>query len=168
MITFRQAEPTDAAALSGLAVETYVAAFGHSFEPSNLAAHLANNLSVACLDVILRRDVVLVAEEKERLVGYLQFGRDDAMGAWEIRRLYVHSKWQNGGIGRRLMEQALARPELRHADAIFLDVWEENAAAQRFYRRFGFRPVGKRAFRVASGEVTGHDLILVLSAHNSP
>lgn len=168
MIAFRQAEPKDAAALSALAIDTYVAAFGHSFEPANLAAHLARNLSVACLELILDRDVVLVAAEADELVGFLQFGRHDEGSAWEIRRLYVHSGSQNAGIGRRLMEQALGRPELRQAEAIYLDVWEENEAAQRFYSRFGFRPVGKRAFRVASGEVTGHDLIMLLAPQERP
>ncbi|KRA99428.1 hypothetical protein ASD83_02595 [Devosia sp. Root685] len=161
MIVFRQAEQHDVARLRDLATETYVTAFGHSFEPSNLAAHLANNLSVPCFENILHRDVVLVAVQDDAFVGFLQFGHYEGGKAWEIRRVYVQSRSQNAGIGQRLMEQALRRPELSKAEDIYLDVWEENVAAQRFYRRFGFCPIGKREFRVASGEVTGSDLIML-------
>ncbi|GHA10012.1 hypothetical protein GCM10007989_00150 [Devosia pacifica] len=58
------------------------------------------------------------------------------------------------------MEHAISRLELADAKAIYLDVWEDNLAAQRFYARFGFSPIGKREFRVASGKVTGSDLIM--------
>lgn len=39
-LTIRQADTSDAPALAALAVETYVEAFGHSFSPDDLAAHL--------------------------------------------------------------------------------------------------------------------------------
>lgn len=165
MITVRAAAEHEAEVLSRLAIETYVAAFGHSFEPSNLTAHLNSNLSFACFEEILKRDVVLVAYQKTEAVGFLQFGRQEGSAtggsnAWEIRRVYVRARLQNAGVGRMLMEHALSRPELSGAKGIYLDVWEDNLAAQRFYARFDFSPIGKREFRVASGEVTGSDLIM--------
>jgi diamine N-acetyltransferase len=165
MITVRPAAEYEAEVLSRLAIETYVTAFGHSFEPSNLAAHLDSNLSSACFEDILKRDVVLVASRKTEAVGFLQFGRQEGSAtegsdAWEIRRVYVHERLQNAGLGRMLMEHALSRPELSGAKDIYLDVWEDNLAAQRFYARFDFSPICKREFRVASGQVTGSDLIM--------
>jgi len=46
------------------------------------------------------------------------------------------------------------------AERIYLDVWEENARARQFYERFGFREIDRRPFVVASGKVTGYDLIM--------
>lgn len=38
-MVIRAATSSDAQALSKLAIETYTAAFGHSFSPADLAAH---------------------------------------------------------------------------------------------------------------------------------
>jgi len=44
---------------------------------------------------------------------------------------------------------------------IYLDVWEHNHGAQRFYRRYGFEVVGARSFEVESGAPTSLDLVMV-------
>jgi len=47
-----------------------------------------------------------------------------------------------------LMEHALDWARGQGATALYLGVWENNARAQRFYRRFGFEHVGEHAFMV--------------------
>jgi ribosomal protein S18 acetylase RimI-like enzyme len=49
---------------------------------------------------------------------------------------------------------------LAGAACVELDVWERNPGAARLYRKFGFVPAGRRAFRSPSGEVTGYDIIM--------
>ena len=142
------------------------AAFGHSFTPEDLAAHLANNLAPANIARFIAEDVVLVAEAGGRLVGFVQFGTAGPEYApqssrdQELRRLYVRAESQNQGAGTLLMQAALAHPQLRHAPAIYLDVWEHNQGAQRFYRRHGFEVIGTRQFEVESGAETSLDLIM--------
>ncbi len=166
-MVIREANPADAKVLSELAIETYVTAFGHSFSPSDLAAHLEKNHSPNRFAQILGEDTVLIAEVQERMVGYAQFGKAHVFGEpvsdnlWEVRRLYVHADFQNQGIGARLMDAALAHPSLRDAKRILLDVWEHNHSAQRFYARYGFEVIGKRAFGVESGAETSFDLLMV-------
>jgi ribosomal protein S18 acetylase RimI-like enzyme len=151
-------------------METYAAAFGHSFEPADLAAHLERNLSRHCFERILREDTVLVAEAGGRLVGYVQFGDSDgaaegvAPNEQELRRLYVLPAYQNQGIGTQLMVAALNHPAMQQAPRIYLDVWEHNPDAQRFYARHGFKVVGQRQFFVESGAETSLDLIMVRMA----
>ncbi len=60
-----------------------------------------------------------------------------------------------------LMEAALEHPRLKSAERIFLDVWEYNYGAQRFYQRHGFKVIGGRRFYVESGAETSLDLIMV-------
>ena len=162
----RSATATDAKALSALAAETYAAAFGHSMSPDDLAAHLEKHFSPEGFERILSEDRVLVAELQGRMAGFVQFGRagaelaEDASDAdWELRRLYVRAEVQNRGVGTRLMDAALA--QLEGAERIFLDVWEHNAGALRFYARYGFKVVGERAFEVASGAKTSRDLLML-------
>jgi len=76
----REAITSDAQALSELAMETYTEAFGQSFSPSDLAAHLERNLSAKNFERILDEDTVLVTEVDDHLVGFVQFGGAD-MGA---------------------------------------------------------------------------------------
>src|SRR5438067_3075427 len=98
-LTIREAQQSDAAALSELAVTTYAAAFGHTFSEADLAAHLQKNLSSESFSRSLNNDAILLAEVGGRLIGYAQFGAANVDGArdgdQEIRRLYVHPEFQN-------------------------------------------------------------------------
>lgn len=163
----RPAVKGDISALSDLARETYAAAFGHSFAAADLAHHLEAHLSDARFGEALEEDVVLVAEEGGRLIGFLQFGPlrmpvDAPLpGDQEIRRLYVLRQAQNRGVGTRLMDAALAHPRLRDAASVYLDVWERNDGAIRLYERYGFRIVGNREFAKASGAAADRDFVMV-------
>jgi diamine N-acetyltransferase len=156
----------DLAALGELARSSYSAAFGPTMSASDLAAHLRDNLADACFRRALEEDVILVAERSGRLAGFVQFGpiriavADASPGDQELRRLYVMPGLQRRGIGRKLMEDALAHPRLRRAGRIYLDVWERNFGARRLYEALGFKVIGAQPFAVASG--VGQDLDLVM------
>jgi ribosomal protein S18 acetylase RimI-like enzyme len=169
-LAIRTADHGDAESISVFAVQTYVAAFGHSFSSDDLRARIENELSPAAFASALRNDVVLLAEASRLLVGYAQFGagRVGVGVDAELRRLYVQEGLQSQGIGSRLMDAALARPVLAGEREISLDVWVLNPRAQQFYARYGFRVVGEREFKVASGGVTTPDLIMVRRAAPPP
>lgn len=61
MLKIREAEQKDLEGLLVLARQTFVDAFGRSMNSSDLAAHLAVNLSSQWLDVAWREDTFLVA-----------------------------------------------------------------------------------------------------------
>jgi ribosomal protein S18 acetylase RimI-like enzyme len=164
----RLAGPSEAGSLSSLAVETYIDAFGHSMSKADLAEHTTRSLSPTEFTRILTDDVVLVAELSAKLIGFAQFGpalSDSKSGTQaELRRLYVLAKYQNREIGSRLIQAALGHPLMATADSVVLDVWVQNVAAQRFYRRYGFHAVGERAFNLASGAETTADIIMIRAA----
>lgn len=76
----------------------------------------------------------------------------------EIKRIYLLSRFQGGGVGARLMATAL--DAARHAGArrILLGVYGENRDAIAFYARQGFAEAGVRKFQV--GANTYDDLVL--------
>jgi diamine N-acetyltransferase len=163
----RKVDTRDLATLSELAMQTYADAFGHSFSSADLAAHLEKNLSPKKFERMLEEDTVLVAEVNARMVGFVQFGPgslsvNDGLGdEQELRRLYVQAEFQNKGIGAMLMNAALEHPSLRRAECVYLDVWEHNPGAQRFYARHGFEVIEKRRFIAESGAEGDFDLIMV-------
>jgi ribosomal protein S18 acetylase RimI-like enzyme len=166
----RQAERSDARTLSELAIATYADAFSHSLSAADLAVHLRENLAEASVEKFIAEDVVLLAAIEGRVVGYVQFGDitlpvESASGAdRELRRLYVRGDYQGRGIGTALMKAALDHPRLKGARDIYLDVWERNHGAQRFYERFGFEAIGARDFTVASGAAMDRDVVMMRRA----
>jgi ribosomal-protein-alanine N-acetyltransferase len=63
----------------------------------------------------------------------------------EILTLGVAPPWRRRGVARRLLSAALAESRRAGARAVFLEVAEDNPAAQAFYRAEGFTRVGLRA-----------------------
>jgi ribosomal protein S18 acetylase RimI-like enzyme len=163
----RQATLADAETLSRLARQTYADAFGHSFTPDDLAAHLAQHLAPVNVAQMIADDIVLVAEDVNDLVGYAQIGQANlaefavTKNDYELKRLYVRVDCQNRGIGGLLMDAALTHPHLHAPKRIFLDVWEHNLGARRFYARHGFEVVSRRRFITESGAEGDFDLIMV-------
>jgi len=54
---------------------------------------------------------------------------------------------QRAGVGRRCLAQALRIARDRPADAIRLDAYDGPAGAGEFYRKCGFREVGRTSYR---------------------
>ena len=59
------------------------------------------------------------------------------------------------------MDTALAHPRAARASNLFLQVWERNEGAIRFYERAGFKIAGRTKFTVASGIAQDDDFIMV-------
>lgn len=163
----RSAKKSDLKALIEVARETYAKAFGHTFTAPDLAAHLERTLSETYFARALDEDVILLAARDDRIIGFIQFGSAKALAEsmlddeQEIRRIYVVSGFQNQGVGKLLMDTAMTHPLLNDASNVYLDVWERNLGAQKFYKRYGFNVIGERKFAVASGVSTSSDLIMV-------
>jgi ribosomal protein S18 acetylase RimI-like enzyme len=77
-------------------------------------------------------------------------GTDDA----NLEDLFVTEAARGSGIGRELVEAALARARERGCARILLDTAESNEAALRLYRSFGFKS--------GSDEAGGRELFMRL------
>jgi ribosomal protein S18 acetylase RimI-like enzyme len=82
-------------------------------------------------------------------------GPDDV----EIRRIYLLSRFQGAGAGRRLMQAALDAARAAGKRRVVLGAYNENPVVG-FYQRFGFEVVGERLFQV--GPRSYHDVVLAL------
>jgi ribosomal-protein-alanine N-acetyltransferase len=84
----------------------------------------------------------LVSECDGEVVGYV-FARV-AGGEAEVLNLAVHPAHRLRGVGRALLERVIERVTRRGADLLFLEVRASNTEAQTFYRKMGFKQVGRR------------------------
>jgi ribosomal protein S18 acetylase RimI-like enzyme len=161
-ITIRRAAPADAARLSAFAGAAFTDTFGPDNRPEDMAAYLGESFG----EVIQRAEIddpevtVLLAEADTELVGYAML-RDgevaapvDSPRALEVARLYAGKQWIGAGVGAVLMQSCLAEARSRDKDTVWLGVWERNARAIAFYRRWGFADVGSQSFQLGADRQT--------------
>ena len=75
-----------------------------------------------------------------------------AGGEAEILTLAVAPAARGRGLGRRLLQAAIARARELGAETMFLEVGTENPAALALYARLGFAKVGMRKAYYGSGD----------------
>jgi len=164
-VVIRQTVPDDLAALSDLACRVYAATFGHALSEAELAAALQETKSEAYFQSVIDTDAILIALDGDLPIGYVQICEmvlpvESAVpGSQQLNALYVDPAFHGKGVGKALLEAALALPRVRDGHTLYLDVWEENRRALSFYRRNGFEPVGYCDV-VIDGTVIGQDLAM--------
>ncbi len=156
-LILRPASEADIPALSKLGIDSFIEKFGHMYTPKDLATFLEEAHSHGALAAEIANPARLyrLAERDGALVGYCKLGLtcgfpEHARGknVLELKQLYTAPGATGGGIGKALMDWAMAEFTARNADEVQLSVWSGNDGAQRFYARLGFEKVADITFRV--------------------
>ena len=167
-IEIRPCAADDAAALSLVGQATFLETYAHILPGPDIQFHCEHQHSRALYAGWLAKPQsyrfwgAWVAGDGP-MVGYAMLsppdlpvptGPDDL----EIKRIYLLSRFQGGGVGWRLMNTALEGARCLGAPRVLLGVFGENASAIAFYARQGFTEAGVRKFQV--GANTYDDLVL--------
>ena len=160
--------PGDLYALACLATRTSADTYDYILPAGSALENMAIGERAHEFAQAVHVDEVLVARLDDNLVGYTQFGESTIQApesllrpdSKELHKLYVATELQRRGIGRKLMDTALARPVLEAAPQVFLWVWGGNTEAIDFYRRYDFAEAAARYYRLGNGERT-RDLMMV-------
>ncbi len=157
-ILLRRAEADDVGRLAPMADasfrETFLDGFAIPYPPQDLAQFLAKAYAP---DVFARkltdpRQATWVAERDGSALAYASAGPCDLPHAHaraehsQLHRLYVLNAAQGQGLGRALLELALAW--MGDTGPQWLSVWSGNLKAQRLYEAYGFQNVGHYQFFV--------------------
>ena len=163
MITYRDLNAGDAAALADLHRRSFVETFAHLYRPEDLEAFLAQLTEEGFRKELLDGEHrIRFAESDGEPVAFVKLGPitlpvEPARPALEFRQLYVLRRWQGSGIAAALADWAIAEARARGAEELYLSVWTANDRAKAFYRRYGFAYVGPYKFMV--GEQADEDEI---------
>jgi ribosomal protein S18 acetylase RimI-like enzyme len=125
------------------------------------AGFWSSRITVNGLLFAMRHSSVYIARERERMVGTLSLS---TRKPWAIERKYfsasvrplyltamaVHPEEQRRGVGSTCIEEARREVGRLRGDAIRLDAWDAAAGAGDFYRKCGFREVGRAVYRGAA------------------
>ncbi len=155
-IRIRVCSSGDETALALTGGATFLETFAGVLEGQNILAHCANAHSIECY-----RDWLTDSRYKLWLaeispgnapVGYMavsppELPLPDISGRdLELKRIYVFSRFQGKGVGRKLIKEAIAEAYTRKMERLLLGVYVHNDAAISFYTRMGFRRLGHRKF----------------------
>jgi ribosomal protein S18 acetylase RimI-like enzyme len=97
-------------------------------------------------DLLAHDDVQLVALEGERVFGWCDIRRGRHEGFEHVGTLGMGllAECRGQGLGKRLLEAALAEARSRGLERVQLEVFASNAGAIALYRKAGFVEEGRR------------------------
>jgi len=171
-IRIRACLPGDEGALALVGQATFLETFADVLEGSNILKHCANAHSIECYRSWLAdsRYKLWLAEISpgQAPVGYMVISpaelplADISLRDYELKRIYVFSKFQGNGLGRRMLEEAIAAVRSFGAERLLLGVYVRNHAAIGFYTHMGFRKLGYRKFNMGGQECDDYIMGLML------
>ncbi|WP_421916985.1 GNAT family N-acetyltransferase [Mesorhizobium sp.] len=97
---------------------------------------------------------VLVAREADAIVGHVQVIAAEGAGVFELKSMAVDAARQGEGIGRALVEAAVAFCRERGGRRLVVSTAAADTGNLRFYQKQGFRM--ERIVRDAFGLATGY------------
>lgn len=166
-IKIRKCTLDDLQTLQHLSRETFYDTFKEQNSAENMQAYLEKAFNTAQLKKELMADAsrfYFVTVDHE-IAGYLKINTADAQtepmgdGALEIERIYIRESFQKQGLGKYVLQQAMAMAQEQNKTKIWLGVWEKNENALAFYKKMGFVQTGAHAFYMGDEEQT--DLIMM-------
>src|SRR3712207_4814173 len=138
MLTIRDVAEPDVPAVRDVLVATWHDTYDSIYGPDKVAEVVASWHSIPRLTGQVGQPgaAFLLAARDGRVIATAHASRGDD-GSVRVGRVYVLPGEQRSGVGRRLLDAALAR--FPGAGRVWLEVEPRNASAIAFYERQGFR-----------------------------
>ena len=160
--TIRRGNADDAELLTELGSRTFSETFAADNSAENMAAYLAVafNQEQQASELADSCSSFHIAQAEGVAVGYamLRSGNVPAEVTGdkpiELVRLYVSRESLGSGVGAALMQVCIDDARQTGHDTLWLGVWEHNARAQSFYRKWNFVKVGTHVFQLGDDRQT--------------
>ena len=157
-ITIEKAGLGHAGVILGLAKKTFVETYAEHNDPQNMEIYLRESFSEEVITSELSNEHarVFIAYLDGEPVGFTKL-RDDrqtktleAVRALEVQRIYILKEYQGYHAGKSLMEKIKSVAREERYQTIWLQVWQQNNKAIRFYQRAGFVVYETTEFRLGN------------------
>jgi ribosomal protein S18 acetylase RimI-like enzyme len=157
-ISIRRATDADAVLLAELGARTFRETFADSTKHEDMDAYLSASFGEErqAAELADAASIFFVAETGGAACGFAKLHAGEAEACVkgqkpvELARIYVGREWFGRGVGAALMRACVEEARRVGHLTMWLGVWEHNARAQAFYRKWDFRVVGEHVFPVGS------------------
>lgn len=166
--TIRQATINDLVLLQEISRQTFSETYASVNTAENMEQYISTVFSSENLAAELSNPntAFYFAVTNDTITGYLKLNFNTApanlktTNAVEVERIYVLKAMQGKKLGQLLLNKAIAVAQEKHADYIWLGVWENNINAIEFYTKNGLVPFGQHIFVLGNDEQT--DILMQL------
>ncbi len=140
------AGPADAETIAQLSIATFRETYGAFTSPENMDAYAAEHFNADRIrqELSVPGFHFYLASLDGRPVGFLKLRSDrkpkgiGELRSLEIQRIYVLQEYQGASIGKELMQLAKQLAREDRYQVLWLQVWQKNEKAIRFYQKSGF------------------------------
>ena len=158
----RRANIDDADLLTELGARTFSETFAANNTPEDMTAYLASSFSreKQAEELADPHSLFLITQADGVAVGYAMLRSGEVEHGVtgdkpiELVRLYVSRESLGSGLGAALMQACIDEAKERGHKTLWLGVWEHNARAQVFYRKWNFHEVGTHVFQLGDDSQT--------------
>lgn len=164
----RPALPSEAPILAKLGARLFRDTYAGRVPEAEIASYVTTAFTpeAQAEDILCPGGGVLIAWEGTEPVAYAQLRPSPCPTPFpfpdplEVARFYLDSPWHGSGLAGKLMGACRDWASTQGRGALWLQVWEENPRAIRFYAKQGFQGYGDTTFRV--GTILYRDEVLGL------
>ena len=164
-VSIRLATENDAALIASFGSHTFRDTFGPDNSSEDMDIYIASAFTVDKIKIEMSDPtaVFLLAYINRQLCGYAKIvanknPMDTKNGKCvELERIYVAQNFHGLGVGSKLLDECLKEAAKGGYHTIWLGVWEYNDNAVQFYKKWGFKRIGRKSFIM--GKDTQNDYI---------
>ena len=156
--SLKQIPLSDADTLRELAIRSYRAAYAGQLRPDEIQARIEKNHRSEDFAELLqnKQHSLWGLYQKAKLVAYLELSNkksetDSLREYLHLCRIYVEPTLKGQGLAKTLMQKAEDEARTHKRQGLWLHCFDQNTEALDFYRRGGFRIVGRDPFTILPG-----------------
>lgn len=161
-LAIRPLAPSEVGALGQLARDIWHAHYPGIISRAQIDFMLKQRYSPAAILAALQQQHWAAAWLGSEMAGFVNSFADAAPATWKLDKLYVHPARQRQGIGRALLDSAIAQARDAGAGRLILRVNRHNRIALAAYANYGFKVYGEHMLDIGDGFVMD-DLLLELA-----
>ena len=158
MIHIQKASIHDAKILSEVGFHSFKSAHGHSAPKKDIEEYMSQNFTenVFFKELSNEKNQFYWIKYNEDIVGYtlVIFDKKDAQIHVEkpayLSRIYLLEAYYGLGLGKQLFDFIKSICTENKQSGIWLNVWAENQRAINFYKKMGFKIVGKSDYQISA------------------
>ena len=167
----RIATIADVSLIAAISCKTFYDTYHAYNTKDDMDMYIATYFNLATIEAEIKNplNTFFLVFTADQLCGYAKLSEGNNIdqlkdySVLEIARFYSIKEMIGNGVGAYLMNECIAFAQKNLKEFLWLIVWQENAIAISFYKKFGFEIFGEQDFIL--GKDVQHDWLMKKALH---